>query len=278
MSIETPILDKQVTNFMSEHDESLTRQFLENGYVCLPVSNLDLLNRIRSEIVRLAAQQLKLSIPSDPTDFLNQVGQHVSVAELNALRLSVINGVLATEWFRPSYFQLARDALEVLVGNELVMQRGIGLSIQLPNDTSSLLNVHADSWSGDSPFEVVVWLPLVDCYKTKSMFLLPPGPSESLSERFYEFDGKSNDEFYRALEKDLIFIDIPYGHFLLFNQNLPHGNRVNEEPEARWTMNCRFKSVFSPYADKKLGEFFEPITLRAATRVGMNYKYPKVAS
>ena len=29
-------------------------------------------------------------------------------------------------------------------------------------------------------------------------------------------------------------------------------------------MNCRFKAVFTPYADKQLGEFFEPITLRAA--------------
>ena len=28
--------------------------------------------------------------------------------------------------------------------------------------------------SGDSPFEVVVWIPLVDCYKTKTMYILPP--------------------------------------------------------------------------------------------------------
>ena len=45
------------------------------------------------------------------------------------------------------------------------MQNKINLSIQNPNDDSSLLNMHADTWSGDSPFEVVVWLPLVDTYK-----------------------------------------------------------------------------------------------------------------
>ena len=61
---------------------------------------------------------------------------------------------------------------------------------------------------------------------------------------------------------------------MIFNQNLPHGNRVNDEDETRWSMNCRFKSVFSPYADKKLGEFFEPITLRAASQVGMDYELP----
>ena len=51
-------------------------------------------------------------------------------------------------------------------------------------------------------------------------------------------------------------------------------DRVNEEPGTRWSMNCRFKSIMSPYADKRFGEFFEPILLRPATRVGMQYKLP----
>jgi len=41
-------------------------------------------------------------------------------------------------------------------------------------------------------------------------------------------------------------------------------------------MNCRFKSLFSPYKDKKIGEFFEPITMRPVTKVAMNYKLPSV--
>ena len=30
----------------------------------------------------------------------------------------------------------------------------------------------------------------------------------------------------------------------------------------------------TPDGDKKIGEFFEPITLRAISQIGMNYKYP----
>ena len=45
------------------------------------------------------------------------------------------------------------------------MQQRINLSIQLPNDKSSLLPIHSDTWSGDSPFETVVWIPMVNCYK-----------------------------------------------------------------------------------------------------------------
>jgi hypothetical protein len=57
---------------------------------------------------------------------------------------------------------------------------------------------------------------------------------------------------------------------------LPHGNIVNKELETRWSMNCRFKSIFSPYGDKKIGEFFEPITLRVASEIGINYNLPKI--
>ena len=60
------------------------------------------------------------------------------------------------------------------------MQKRINLSIQLPNDSSSLLPLHSDIWSGDSPFEAVVWIPLVDCFKTKSMYILKQISTENL--------------------------------------------------------------------------------------------------
>ena len=68
--------------------------------------------------------------------------------------------------------------VETIVGNELAMQTKINLSIQIPGDDTSLLPVHADTWSGLSPFETVVLMPLVDCYKTKSMFILPSNKSK----------------------------------------------------------------------------------------------------
>ena len=46
-----------------------------------------------------------------------------------------------------------------------MMQKNLNLSIQCPNDNSSLLPIHFDVWSGDSPFEINLWVPLVDCYK-----------------------------------------------------------------------------------------------------------------
>lgn len=154
------------------------------------------------------------------------------------------------------------------------MQRRLNLSIQLPGDESSLLPVHADVWAGDSPFEVVLWVPLVDCHDTKSMFLLPPEPDRAARARWDELGGKSTEDLFRAIEADLEWLSVPYGKVVVFSQTLMHGNRVNREKDSRWSMNCRFKGVFSPYGDKKLGEFFEPITLRAASRMGLDYEFP----
>ena len=49
---------------------------------------------------------------------------------------------------------------------------------------------------------------------------------------------------------------------------------VNAEKTTRVSFNCRFKSVFSPYRDKQIGNFFQPITIKPVTLIGMNYKHP----
>ena len=264
-----------LTGFLNADEAALTKRFLADGHVIVPVEDMPGLNRLRNAMAGLAAEHLGLSKPTDAAAFMNNVHRQVTAEQLNALRLKVIDGVNAQSWTRRVYFHLARSAIETLVGNELVMQRRLNLSIQLPNDDSSLLAVHADVWDGDSPFEVVAWLPLVDCHRTKSMYLLHPGKGAKVEADFGRFQGKSEQDLYEAIEGDLKWLTVPFGSVLLFSQNLMHGNIVNREPESRWSMNCRFKSLFSPYAGKRLGEFFEPITMRAATRLAMAYEFPE---
>lgn len=259
--------------FLQPAEYELGKRFLKDGYLIVEVEDKDSLGWMREKVAVASASLLK--IKSGEADLLlNKIHEHISKLNLNDLRLNVIEKLNADRLLRPRYYSLAREALWALVGNELAMQLRINLSIQLPGDDSSLLPVHADVWSGDSPFEVVMWVPLVDCYKSKSMFILPPGPTQVLHDRFAEYKGRSNEDIYQDIKRDLEWVEVKYGQALLFNQNLPHGNRVNMEKETRWSMNCRFKSVFSPYSDKKLGEFFEPITIRPATRIGMHYRYP----
>ncbi len=60
----------------------------------------------------------------------------MTVEELNDFRLAVIERMNAEKWLRPAYYSLARNTLAAVAGNELVMQRRINLSIQLPGDVS----------------------------------------------------------------------------------------------------------------------------------------------
>ena len=155
-----------------------------------------------------------------------------------------------------------------------MMQKNINLSIQLPNDDSSLLPIHSDVWSGDSAFEINLWVPLVNCYKTKSMYILRQNKNNIFLKKIKKLKFKSSQQIFNLAKKYISWIKIDYGNYLLFNQVLPHGNVINKEKETRWSMNCRFKSFFSPYEDKKIGEFFLPITTRAMTEIGINYKNP----
>jgi sporadic carbohydrate cluster 2OG-Fe(II) oxygenase len=261
-------------DYRSAEEIRFGNDFRGSGYVIGEVEDRSALDRLRWLIVDAASAFLGLSRPADPEAWLDSVGDHVSSEALNAMRLAVIARLNAASWSRRAYFDCARRALESVVGNELCMQRRINLSIQLPGDDASLLPLHSDTWSGDSPFEVVLWIPFTRCYGTKSMYVLSPGATPGFQACLHAYESAGVENAFRSIEDQVMWIEISYGQYLLFNQNLPHGNRVNREATARWSANCRFKGVFTPYADKKLGEFFEPITLRPASRIGLEYQLP----
>ena len=262
-------------SFFRSDEERLSTAFLEHGYVIAPVQDPAALDRIRDFIVERSAAFLGVAVPGDKSGFLERIGATVTdPVQLNDLRLAVIDALTTAPWFREAYFACGRPLLETLVGNELAMQRGIGFSIQLPGDTSSVLPLHSDAWSEDSPFEVVLWIPFVDVAATQSMFILRREHDLAWRERMHEFADKSVDELFTTLERDVEYLTIPYGHVLCFTHTLMHGNRVNAEATARWSLNVRFKGLFTPYSDKKLGDFFDPITLRPASRIGIDYRLP----
>ena len=265
------------SSFLMDKERDITSQYLKQGYYIAPVADKAALSWMHKSFLSIVREELNVSDEDQEDHLLDLIHKKISISELNNFRLNVIKKFNELPDFRKKYFQIAKPYLDILVGNELAMQVKVNLSIQFPNDDSSLLPTHADTWSGDSPFEVVVWVPLVNCYKTKSMYILPPGENDKLNKNFTSMAGAHSEDLYQSIKNNVDWINIDYGNVMLFNNALPHGNRVNIESETRWSMNCRFKTLFSPYWDKKLGSFFEPITLRAASLSGMNYKLPELS-
>lgn len=258
-----------MNNFYDNNDKKIIKKFSEKGYLIFDIENKNNLLKIKNSINKI----IKKSIKSNTIN-LETIHKNVEQSKLNEFRLKVYNQLNKNKEFKETYFSLASKHLNIICGNELVMQRKVNLSIQMPNDDSSLLPLHSDVWSGCSPYEVVLWVPMVDCKKTQSMFILPKKESDKMYDQMQKFSSVSNLE--KKIKKKYKWLDIKFGQGLIFQHSIMHGNVVNNESTTRWSFNCRFKSLFSPYDDKSIGETFLPITIRPATVFGMNYKSPKV--
>jgi sporadic carbohydrate cluster 2OG-Fe(II) oxygenase len=264
-------------DFFNKKEKIIHNKFFKNGYLVFDIDQNKSLNEIKKKIIIYSENWIKKKKSIKISKFkksklLDEIHNYVTQSELNDFRLYIYNKINQSKDFQKHYYNLGKKYIDILCGNELVMQKKCNLSIQMPNDDSSLLPLHADVWVGDSEYELVFWLPLVNIYKTKAMYILSPEQNKKYSKIFYKF--KSIDEIYKKVKKNLKWININYGQGLLFTQNLMHGNIVNIEKDTRWSFNCRFKSILSPYRDKELGNFFRPITVRPLTILGMNYKFP----
>ncbi|MDC0617397.1 2OG-Fe(II) oxygenase [Candidatus Pelagibacter ubique] len=256
-------------SFLDNKEKKITNEFLKKGYLLNPVEKRKSLKYISNLVKKAVSKYLKRKNVN-----LNLIHKYIPKKNINDFRVNIIREINKDNMLRFHYFNLAKNNLYCLVGNELMMQKNINLSIQLPEDETSILPFHSDIWSGDSPYEINLWLPLVNCYKTKSMYILEKSKLDFLQAKIKKLKNKSSKDLYELSKKYLKWIDIKYQNYLLFDQSIPHGNIVNSENETRWSMNCRFKNLFTPYNDKRIGEFFLPITARAMTEIGINYKSP----
>ena len=71
---------------------------------------------------------------------------------------------------------------------------------------------------------------------------------------------------------DLTWIPIEYGQILA--RSITTWLFLKRRAKTHWSLNCRFKGLHTPYWDKKLGEYFMPITVKNCTRLGMDYGHP----
>lgn len=255
-------------NYNNQIQNKISSEFLKKGYLIFEINNLMKLKKIRQEIKKY----IKSKIHYKAT--IENLHNFISPEDLNSKRMNLYSKLNSKEEFLKTYYELGKDYLDIICGNELVMQRKINLSIQLSNDDSSLLPLHSDVWSGCSPFEVVLWIPMVDCKKTSSMYILSRNDNDQFYKKIHQFGDVAKLE--KKVLKKAKFLNMKFGQGLIFQHSMLHGNIVNREKNTRISFNCRFKSVFSPYDTKAIGETFKPITLKPSSILGMKYNDPKV--
>ena len=265
-----------IQNFENLEVKKLQQKFLKNGYLICNFKNKNKIIKIQKILTKKIKKKLK--IKSSNPNLLNNLHKDIKVNKLNDLRLALINEINKDIFFKETLYKEAKEILDLIVGNELAIQKKVNLSIQLPNDNSSLLEIHSDTFSGESPYQVVLWVPLVDVFDTKSMFVFPLNESLKTVKNL----GKlySLKKYFEKNKKKANFLKIKFGQFLIFTPNLLHGNTINKTNETRFSLNIRLKSLFSPYNkikgnDRKLGYFYLPLNIKPMTIIGSKYELPK---
>jgi sporadic carbohydrate cluster 2OG-Fe(II) oxygenase len=264
--------ENSVASFLNLEEIALSAEFLKNGFVVCDTESPKLLESIRHDVTQIAKDWLQHNQLESNSFELASSHDFVTNERLNDLRLTIFTEINKITDIRQRYFWLARQSLTTLVGNELAMQNKVNLSIQQPNDESSVLPIHSDIWTGDSPFQVVLWVPLTDASRSNSMFLLPPNESREARQRVAEGKFKSMDQIENEYHSQMVTMLVPYGKVLIFDSNCLHGNVLNQTETVRWSINCRFTGLLTPFTnpERRLGTYYLPITTRAATKMGLS--------
>lgn len=247
-----------------ENKKKIQKDFIKNGYCIFKIKNKENLNYIRNKIENLT--KIKN---------LNSFHQNFDKSKLNHKRLNIFKSLNKDQKLRKYYYNIFKDALSDIVGNELMMQKKINLNIQIPHDQNSLIDMHADSYSGESNFEVISWLPLVNVYSTKSMYVLPLRQSMKIEKEIAKYNNKGTDSIFEKYKKNIKFLKLNFGEGLIFSSNILHGNKVNLTEQTRFSFNCRFKSVFTPqnfnFTNKTNSNMYSNVSLKPASALGMEY-------
>lgn len=242
------------------------KKFLEYGFEVVPVEDLAKLVDLRGKIFQ-KAKEIVGYVGNDAEDFFNAFHQHnLKGAGLNEKRLEIINYCTKNLGVGRAIYELFPHLITQLIGPDIIAQKTTNLVIQQPGDQNAEA-LHRDS-PANSPFEITVWVPLVKVYGTKSMYLLNRENSKkalALLKRNYE-------DFTLFAKRYAESVEVPFGKALFFWQGLIHGVPINTENETRWSLNMRYKNLFSPSGTKGLIEFFDLLRLSPLTRIAFEYE------
>ncbi len=206
---------------------------------------------------------------------LENIHKFISSNKINDLRLNSFRKINQKLDWKKYVLDICNEEITSILGSDILIQSKINLSIQMPNDKSSKLSIHSDSWSADSPFQINLWLPLTSTYDTNSMFVFSKKESLNLIKKL-----KNNKKInFSDLEKKIkkkYFLNTKFGEYVLFNPALLHGNVVNKTLNTRVSLNIRLKSMFSPEPsnrnpDRRFGTYYEILKMSENTKFALDY-------
>ena len=118
-------------NFLSIEEKKISKEFETKGFVIRNIKDLSLLDSIRSQILKPLKKSLNIKKKITDDELLNFFHKYIKKKELNDLRLSIFNKMNVQKNFRENYYNISKEFLDLLLGNEVSMQLRVNFQIAL---------------------------------------------------------------------------------------------------------------------------------------------------
>lgn len=239
----------------------------ESGFAVVDADDAAYLHTLRSEVFRFTKDLFHLR-ETDPEVGFNSFHRGIdgmTLGELNQSRVELIQRITMECDARELIFKAFEKRIVGMLGPDILAQKGCNLVLQPPGDPNPS-ELHRDA-PANSPYEVVMWVPLVDCFGTKTMYILDILATRRAFERldanpgdWAGFEAYAKSQAYRP--------SVRFGQALIFHTGCLHGSDVNSESETRVSLNIRYKNLFSPSGLKNQLQFFTPLRISEVARLG----------
>tara|TARA_B100000686_G_C16770548_1_gene964843 strand:- start:1529 stop:2293 length:765 start_codon:yes stop_codon:yes gene_type:complete len=233
----------------------------KKGFVTLPLDKKYLkdFKKLKMDIQSYSKKRLKCKNFS----FENFHNYTLKNIELNNYRLNIINLINSKEKLKNIIYLSIKDFLDKCLGPDIIVQKNINLTIQKPNDKNRS-PFHKDGPVA-SNFELVIWIPLVHCKKTMSLYLFEITKHEQAKKILIK---NLNDSKVKSFSKKSgKLLDVKFGEVLIFSTNVFHYIPVNQEKKTRWSLNLRYKNLFTQYGTKNLLDYYEILKTSPVTKL-----------
>ncbi len=245
--------------------------FKKNGFEIIKSDDLSALNDFQKLIRDISYKLIGEKTNEIVIDDLNSLHKAFkSPEDANSFRLKLTAQLSNQINVGTKIFELFRSKLEPLVGPDVLVQKTPNLVFQ-PPEYPMPTELHRDA-PANSPYEVVVWLPFVNCFNTKSMYVLDRKHSQIAAEHIEQNPNDKNG-FDEILLEHAALMEVPFGSALIFWSGLFHGSIVNKEGESRLSMNIRYKNLFSPTGLKDQLRYFDVLQTSQLTELGLDFQY-----
>ena len=243
-----------------------------NGFQVVKIKNLSYLKKIKLKIY-----DLSIRIERDKYKNIDKYFDHFhkiikDSTILNEFRIELISKINSNNYIRNNIFKSFENELLNILGPDIAVQKNVNLSVNLPKDLN-VVPIHRDA-PPSSNFDLAIVIPLTTFFNSKNLYVL------NLKDTYKSLKLYSkNEKRYKSFSiKNAKKLSIKFGQILVFWPGLKHMVPYNLENESRWSLNIRFKNIFSPYGSKDFLDFYEIIKLSKFTKMNLDFQKKLITS